>query len=149
MEKTKSFKYYPQESNLGLSTTDRRLAYVRQASYNQSQLQEPPHTPIAIFPDESAKPFLSRSISNVDAVSHHDKYFDNFSIFRALKTGNRQMKRLFLLISLNVAYSTAELAIGLFTGRIGMKLEFFSFLICVNFSKFVLIFCFMWFRFGV
>lgn len=30
------------------------------------------------------------------------------------------MKRLFLLISLNVAYSTAELLIGLFTGRVGM-----------------------------
>lgn len=30
------------------------------------------------------------------------------------------MKRLFLLISLNVAYSTAELLIGLFTGRVGL-----------------------------
>lgn len=125
MEKTKSFKYYGQESNLGLSTTDRRLAYVRQASFNQSQLQEPPHTPISIFPDESAKPFLSRSISNIDAISHHDKYFDKFSIFRALRSGNRQMKRLFLLISLNVAYSTAELAIGLFTGRIGLVSDAF------------------------
>lgn len=144
MEKTKSFKYHTQESNLGLSITDRRLAYVRQASYNQSQLQEPPHTPISIFPDESAKPFLSRSISNIDTISHHDKYFDKFSIFRALRSGNRQMKRLFLLISLNVAYSTAELAIGLFTGRVGMNFDFFF--------KFIYIltnFCFMRFRFGV
>ncbi|KAH9673955.1 metal tolerance protein C2 [Citrus sinensis] len=125
MEKTKSFKYHTQESNLGLSITDRRLAYVRQASYNQSQLQEPPHTPISIFPDESAKPFLSRSISNIDTISHHDKYFDKFSIFRALRSGNRQMKRLFLLISLNVAYSTAELAIGLFTGRVGLVSDAF------------------------
>ncbi|KAH9737577.1 metal tolerance protein C2 [Citrus sinensis] len=125
MEKTKSFKYHTQESNLGLSTTDRRLAYVRQASYNQSQLQEPPHTPISIFPDESAKPFLSRSISNIDTISHHDKYFEKLSCFRALRSGNRQMKRLFLLISLNVAYSTAELAIGLFTGRVGLVSDAF------------------------
>lgn len=35
------------------------------------------------------------------------------------------MKRLFLLISLNVAYSTAELAIGLFTGRVGLVSDAF------------------------
>lgn len=149
MEKTKSFKYHTQESNLGLSTTDRRLAYVRQASYNQSQLQEPPHTPISIFPDESAKPFLSRSISNIDTISHHDKYFEKLSCFRALRSGNRQMKRLFLLISLNVAYSTAELAIGLFTGRVGMNLEFFSFFFFFKFIYIFTNFCFMRFRFGV
>lgn len=51
------------------------------------------------------------------------------------------MKRLFLLISLNVAYSTAELAIGLFTGRVGMNLEFFSFFFFfLNLSIFLLIF---------
>lgn len=122
MERTKSFKYYRQESDLGLSTTDRRLSYVRQASYNQSLPQEPPHTPISIFPDESTtKPFLSPSVSNIDEVSRKDRILDKFSIFRAIKTGNRQMKRLFVLISLNVAYSTSELAIGLFTGRVGKR----------------------------
>ncbi|PRQ51518.1 putative cation efflux protein [Rosa chinensis] len=42
-----------------------------------------------------------------------------------LRSGNRHMKRLFLLISLNVAYSTAELCIGLFTGRVGLVLDAF------------------------
>lgn len=41
------------------------------------------------------------------------------SIFRVVRSGNRQMKRLFMMISLNVAYSTVELGIGLFTGRVG------------------------------
>lgn len=40
-------------------------------------------------------------------------------LFRVVRFGNRYMKRLLLLISLNVAYSTTELAIGLFTGRVG------------------------------
>lgn len=43
------------------------------------------------------------------------------SVFRVMRSGNRYMKRLFVLISLNVAYSTAELCIGLLTGRVGMK----------------------------
>lgn len=42
------------------------------------------------------------------------------SLFRVIRSGNRYMKRLFVLISLNVAYSTAELFIGLLTGRVGM-----------------------------
>lgn len=43
------------------------------------------------------------------------------SAFRVLRSGNRYMKRLFALISLNVAYSTAELSIGLLSGRVGME----------------------------
>lgn len=52
---------------------------------------------------------------------------DKFSVssfvmsgFRIMRTGNRVMKRLLVLIFLNVAYSTAELFIGLFSGRVGM-----------------------------
>ncbi|EEF31669.1 cation efflux protein/ zinc transporter, putative [Ricinus communis] len=44
---------------------------------------------------------------------------------RVLRSGNRQMKRLLTLISLNVAYSTAELGIGLFTGRVGLVSDAF------------------------
>lgn len=42
------------------------------------------------------------------------------SVFGSMRSGNRFMKRLFVLISLNVAYSTAELCIGLLTGRVGI-----------------------------
>ena len=39
-----------------------------------------------------------------------------------LATASRPMRRLALLLALNVAYSATELAIGLFTGRVGMNL---------------------------
>lgn len=47
------------------------------------------------------------------------------SVFRVMRSGNRYMKRLFVLISLNVAYSTAELCIGLLTGRVGLVSDAF------------------------
>lgn len=40
-------------------------------------------------------------------------------------SGSRPMKRLFALIMLNVAYSTLELLIGLFTGRVGLVSDAF------------------------
>ncbi|KZV53318.1 hypothetical protein F511_07612 [Dorcoceras hygrometricum] len=46
-------------------------------------------------------------------------------IVSRLKSGNRQMRRLFVLIFLNVAYSTAELFVGLFSGRIGLVSDAF------------------------
>lgn len=132
------------------SSTDRRFAFSRQASFRQSPSAEPPHTPISIIPNDSVrKPFLSRTVSSID-IPHADypqdgteslwtedklfsansKTLDDkvsifgflLSIFRAARSGNRPMKRLFMLISLNVAYSTAELFIGLVSGRIGMHL---------------------------
>jgi solute carrier family 30 (zinc transporter), member 5/7 len=40
-------------------------------------------------------------------------------VVRGVANGSRPMKRLALMISLNVAYSMIELLIGLFTGRVG------------------------------
>ncbi|KAL4296223.1 hypothetical protein GQ457_12G013710 [Hibiscus cannabinus] len=45
--------------------------------------------------------------------------------FRIMRTGNQRMKSLLFLISLNVAHSTVEFAIGLFTGRIGLVSDAF------------------------
>ncbi|KAI8562077.1 hypothetical protein RHMOL_Rhmol03G0006900 [Rhododendron molle] len=45
--------------------------------------------------------------------------------FRIMRTGNRAMKRLLVLIFLNVAYSTAELFIGLVSGRVGLVSDAF------------------------
>lgn len=42
-----------------------------------------------------------------------------------ISSGSRPMKRLFALIMLNVAYSTLELLIGLFTGRVGLVSDAF------------------------
>lgn len=120
-------------SDVGYTANDRRLAYSR--SFQQSH---GPRTPAV---SESAKPFLDRTVSSIDmppeiySVDGNDVFFGEgkaaaigevsvfhlvWEIFGVLRNGNRQMKRLFLLISLNVAYSTTELSIGLFTGRVGM-----------------------------
>ncbi|TYI98580.1 hypothetical protein E1A91_D01G224500v1 [Gossypium mustelinum] len=150
MEKSKSFKYYSEEpesphpwnAEFGISNaSDRRYAFSRQSSFKQS-IRDPQ---IPSFSNGSSKPFLSRNVSsidippgfysfdhskegNFDAKGSADKFlvFDSvFWGFRVMRTGNRQMKRLLIMISLNVAYSTAELAIGLFTGRIGLVSDAF------------------------
>ncbi|KAB2046186.1 hypothetical protein ERO13_D01G178700v2 [Gossypium hirsutum] len=150
MEKSKSFKYYSEEpesphpwnAEFGISyASDRRYAFSRQSSFKQS-MRDPQ---IPSFSNGSSKPFLSRNVSsidippgfysfdhskegNFDAKGSADKFlvFDSvFWVFRVMRTGNRQMKRLLIMISLNVAYSTAELAIGLFTGRIGLVSDAF------------------------
>ncbi|XP_059668520.1 metal tolerance protein C2 isoform X2 [Cornus florida] len=132
----------------GYAGSDRRFAFSRQISSNQFA---EPHTPIAMSSD-SVKPFLSRTVSSIDipaTVCPHDgsesvwreeksfsgegkSFGDKFwvllfvtSIFRVIRSGNRPMKRLFVLISLNVAYSTAELCIGLLTGRVGLVSDAF------------------------
>ncbi|RDX61325.1 Metal tolerance protein C2, partial [Mucuna pruriens] len=97
--------------------SDRRFAFSRQSSF---QLQQQPHTPIDIpthghhhywsAPDD--KPSASLQRSSLSSFV--------FSVFRNVRSGHRYMKRLFFMISLNVAYSTAELLIGLFTGRVGL-----------------------------
>ncbi|KAM5559053.1 hypothetical protein ABKV19_020607 [Rosa sericea] len=153
MEKSNSFKgsQSPWSSDFGLGATDRRLAFSRQASFHQ--YHDPPHTPRSINLNDSSStttattPFLSRTVSSIDvppgaysAAEENDKLFFGEgrvsaekltfltifeSVFRILRSGNRYMKRLFLLISLNVAYSTAELCIGLFTGRVGLVSDAF------------------------
>ncbi|KAK6289627.1 PREDICTED: metal tolerance protein C2 [Theobroma cacao] len=155
MEREKSFKYYSQEpdsphtwnADFGFTNaSDRRYAFSRQSSFHQSQ--KDPQTPrISNFSNDSMKPFLSRTASSIDippgfysfdevkeglleakrsAVAEKLSVLDSFLwIFRVIRTGNRQMKRLLIMISLNVAYSTAEFAIGLFTGRIGLVSDAF------------------------
>lgn len=144
MEKSDSFKYYaPAETDsqsswntgFGLDVSDRRLAFARQPSFDQSR---EPHTPVSINLNDTAKPLLSRSVSSIDippGFFENDKFssagngsaekFSLLSFFRIIRSGNRYMKRLFVMISLNVAYSTAELTIGLFTGRIGLVSDAF------------------------
>ncbi|XP_022766816.1 metal tolerance protein C2-like isoform X3 [Durio zibethinus] len=151
MEKHKSFKYYSQEpdsphpwnADFGFTNaSDRRYAFSRQPSFQQSQRDT--RTPMTSnFSNDSINSFLSRNVSSIDIVAGFysfdqakDGFFeatgsagaDKFSVldsvlslFRVMRTGSRQMKKLLIMISLNVAYSTAELAIGLFTGRIGTK----------------------------
>ncbi|XP_038720207.1 metal tolerance protein C2 isoform X2 [Tripterygium wilfordii] len=146
MENRNSFNYSlqegesmtPRNGDFGFGTSDRRYAYSRQPSFHQSQ---EPHTPISIISNEFTKPLLSRTVSSIDmpagvySFDENDKAFGGrkgsveklsvLSIFQVIRTGNKSMKKLFALISLNVAYSTAELAIGLFTGRIGLVSDAF------------------------
>lgn len=118
---------------------DRRYAFSRQASFHQSH---EPHTPISIISNESMKPFLSRTVSSIDIppaiypvegnVMFSDKSrgsSEKFSlllfVWSIFRSGSRPMKRLFVMIMLNVVYSTAELSIGLLTGRIGLVSDAF------------------------
>lgn len=129
-------------------SADRRFAFSRQASMHQKAAVEP----------STPQPFLSRSVSSIDippgnyqsdsGFSYLKEIDDKFSAFSfislilgGLRSGNKQMRRLFMLISLNVAYSTAELFIGLFSGRIGMKIYFSLFLYYYQSWKEFMLFC--------
>lgn len=144
MEKNRSFKYYTLANEhqnqwngeLGPEMGDRRFAYRRQASFHQSH---DPHTPISFYQNDSSKPLLSRTMSSIDMPAEPLLFEETempaggrkglraklsfvylvVSFFKAIRSGNRYMKRLLWLISLNVAYSTVELAVGLITGRVG------------------------------
>ncbi|XP_057547291.1 metal tolerance protein C2 [Amaranthus tricolor] len=139
--KTTSFNY---NSNQTLPSSDRRYAYSRQSSFHQFA---DPRTPTTIIANNSLQtPVYSRSVSSIDippviySGNENDYHLWKdpakleeklslidliLSVFRQLRTGNRPMKRLFLLISLNVAYSTAELLIGLLSGRVGLVSDAF------------------------
>jgi zinc transporter 5/7 len=90
-------------ANYGVvSSGDRRLAFSRQLSSN------------------SATPRLARSDSSI-AMPMPPLYQAPKPSKKLLRlaTASRPMRRLALLLALNVAYSATELAIGLFTGRVG------------------------------
>ncbi|XP_024031148.1 metal tolerance protein C2 [Morus notabilis] len=153
MEKKDSFNYRARpeterqssfNGDFGLGVSDRRFAFSRQASFQQHHHE--PRTPISnSLNDGCARSFLSRTVSSIDippqayAEEENVKFFgerevsgEKFSVllllasvFRTMRSGNRYMKRLFVLISLNVAYSTAELCIGLLTGRVGLVSDAF------------------------
>ncbi|CAH9068213.1 unnamed protein product [Cuscuta epithymum] len=110
--------------------SDRRFAYSRQASFHQS--------------NSLSKPLLTRNVSSIDipdiysrdspyVLSQESKISDEkFSVssllsavLRGVLSGNKPMRRLFVLISLNVAYSTVELCLGLFSGRVGLVSDAF------------------------
>ncbi|KAF7818948.1 metal tolerance protein C2 [Senna tora] len=138
--------YQPRASlngDFGFGSNDRRFAFSRQASLKQSQ---EPHSPISIHSNDSKRPFLSRTDSTIDIPrgqywSAQDHNFSRerkesrekivslssfvFSVYGNIRSGHRYMKRLFFMISLNVAYSTTELLIGLFTGRVGLVSDAF------------------------
>uniref|UniRef100_A0A2C9U473 Cation efflux protein transmembrane domain-containing protein n=1 Tax=Manihot esculenta TaxID=3983 RepID=A0A2C9U473_MANES len=135
------------QPDFGFGASDRRYTYWRQSSFHQQSGE--PHTPISVISNDTARPLLSRTVSSIDIPPEifSDDYerestyeeekdsmkekktlsvlYSVISIFRVVRSGNRQMKRLFMMISLNVAYSTVELGIGLFTGRVGFVSDAF------------------------
>ncbi|XP_043690472.1 metal tolerance protein C2-like [Telopea speciosissima] len=152
--KSSSFGYRTSEGEsqpfwsgeFGFGGSDRRFAFARQSSFHQSA---EPHTPISIISNDSVQPMLCRSVSSISippqlenenswkgyqkvsykegTVSSEKFSFVLFvlSAMRMIRYGNRPMKRLFMLISLNVAYSSAELFIGIFSGRVGLVSDAF------------------------
>lgn len=118
---------------------DRRYAFSRQSSFVQFAGNYP------LSPAQ--QPAFSRSVSSINippsffagGENDHSLWKDSGKsseeklspvglilwMFRVLRTGNRPMKRLLMLISLNVAYSTTELFIGLISGRVGLVSDAF------------------------
>jgi solute carrier family 30 (zinc transporter), member 5/7 len=86
---------------------DRRLAFSRQLSSN------------------ATTPRLARSDSSISMPAPlplppvYEGPKPSRKLLR-LATASRPMRRLALLLALNVAYSATEFAIGLFTGRVGI-----------------------------
>ncbi|XP_076926396.1 metal tolerance protein C2-like [Bidens hawaiensis] len=126
---------------------DRRFAYSRQTSFNREQ-----PTPVSIISNGYSinKPLLSRTSSKIDifptpvreygsqriwsdslSKMDNDSYNDDsvsgfvFSLVNVIRSGNKPMKRLVMLISLNIACSTAELLIGLLSGQAGLVSDAF------------------------
>ncbi|XP_009618767.1 metal tolerance protein C2 isoform X1 [Nicotiana tomentosiformis] len=128
----------PWSGDFDFDGSDRRFAFSRQSSFQQSA---EPHTPVSILTNDSAKPLLTRTVSSIDIppniypqdafgkLQDSDVKFrvstSASSVLRGVMSGNKQMRRLFMLISLNVAYSTAELCIGLLSGQVGLVSDAF------------------------
>ncbi|ERN17070.1 hypothetical protein AMTR_s00044p00068470 [Amborella trichopoda] len=124
--------------------SDRRLAFSRNSSFRKPD--------ITVF---TPRPLVLRSVSNVQNSSSeqgnawrgdlvdmfpYDKSSfkeessfdvknsllrDILTVIPVMRSGSRPMKRLSVMILLNVAYSTTELLIGLFTGRVGLVSDAF------------------------
>ncbi|KAJ3672336.1 hypothetical protein LUZ60_007057 [Juncus effusus] len=98
---------------------DRRLAFSRHMSFRQWDPAAPP---------SPARPQLGRSDSAIGMpLLNNDRAGgdERKGTWIGLMNGSRPMKRLALMISLNVAYSMIELLIGLFTGRVGLVSDAF------------------------
>ena len=122
----------------GIGNGDRRLAFSRQTSLRTAEALTPRNLEI----NDSVTPLLARNSSGVNIPPEmyfgkspfveeitRDQKFDLYvvtlSVLRAIGSGHRLMKRLLWMIFMNVAYSTAELMIGIFSGRVGK-------LLCLN-----------------
>ncbi|XP_062221377.1 metal tolerance protein C2-like [Phragmites australis] len=91
---------------------DRRLAFSRQLSLVSSNAN-------------AATPRLARSDSSISMPPQLGLGAPPPKPKKLLYLGSRPMRRLALLLALNVAYSATELAIGLFTGRVGLVSDAF------------------------
>ncbi|XP_078161989.1 cation efflux family protein isoform X2 [Carex rostrata] len=116
---------------------DRRLAFSRQPSFRQWEPHLSSPSPSSstnplMHRSHSFKPYLARSDSTVSVpfLEKSEKKDSTWIVLmlaavRGVANGSRPMKRLALMISLNVAYSMIELLIGLFTGRVGLVSDAF------------------------
>lgn len=131
----------PWSGDYGLDAGDRRFAFSRQSSFRQPE----PRSPFPPQRSHSSRAHLSRSDSFINIPTSDSEERSKapgasafmvrgdgrkptllhllMAVVQGVSSGNRAMKRLALLISLNVTYSTTELLIGMFTGRVGQRIS--------------------------
>ncbi|KAK8970506.1 Metal tolerance protein C2 [Platanthera guangdongensis] len=117
----------PWSAGYGIGNGDRRASFPRNHSFKPNLLRR--DSCIGVAPSEGEDLWEGHAKSEVGGGRNSGRkgyvLYQMASVLREISSGNRQVRRLALMISLNVAYSTVELMIGLLTGRVGLVSDAF------------------------
>ncbi|XP_020679627.1 metal tolerance protein C2-like isoform X1 [Dendrobium catenatum] len=117
----------PWSGRYGIDSGDRRFSFSRNQSFKPQLLRN--DSCIGINHSEEEELWEGHGKTEFggtgNSVRNRSVLYQMASVLLAVRSGNRQVRRLALLISLNVAYSTVELMIGLLTGRVGLVSDSF------------------------
>ncbi|XP_020581418.1 metal tolerance protein C2 isoform X2 [Phalaenopsis equestris] len=117
----------PWNGGYGIGSGDRRFSFSRNWSFKPQLLRNNSSIGIKHFEDEESWEGHGKAdfAGGGNVGWKRSVLYQMASVLMSVRSGNRQVRRLALLISLNVAYSTVELMIGLITGRIGLVSDSF------------------------
>lgn len=117
----------PMNGGYGIGSGDRRFSFSRSQSFKPHLLRNDSSIGIKRLDDEELWEGHGKADygGGGDGEAKRAVLYQMASVLLAVKSGNRQVRRLALMISLNVAYSTVELMIGLLTGRVGLVSDSF------------------------
>ncbi|KAI0491339.1 hypothetical protein KFK09_025599 [Dendrobium nobile] len=117
----------PWSGRYGIDSGDRRFSFSRNQSFKPHLLRN--DSCIGVNYSEEEELWEGHGKTEFggtgNSVRNRSVLYQMASVLLAVRSGNRQVRRLALMISLNVAYSTVELMIGLLTGRVGLVSDSF------------------------